>query len=165
MEHMQSILQSFGKRIGMESLDFESTTDGVGMCSLSFDDVTVNLAYHEEERILYIHTAVASVPDNEKARLELYGLLLELNCGFRYTDGGILGVHEEYGVILSNKISIESLDSGAFESFVEKHVNFAEKIYAYLLESMDDVDTTVGEEGTQADDKDILRMMSMAIRI
>lgn len=133
---MQSILENFGKRIGIESLDFESITDGVGMCSLSFDDIAVNVAYHEEERILYIHTAVASVPDNEKARLELYSLLLELNCGFRFTDGGILGVHDEYGIILSNKIRLENLDSAIFESFVERHVNSAEKIYTYLVESM-----------------------------
>lgn len=164
MEHMRSILQDFGKRIGMANLDFESVEEGTGVCSLSFDDVAVNLSYNEEERVLYAHTAIAQAPENEQSRLELYTLILELNCGFRFTQGGILGLHDDYGIILSNRVQIENLSAATFEVFVENHVNFAEKIHEYFLENIEVMD----DEANSTQDlsnKDLMTMMSLAIRI
>ncbi len=159
---MKSILREFGQHIGLENLDFGRFEDNTGICTLSFDDVTVSLAYNGNERVLYAHTAIARVPENDKHRLELYTLLLEINCGFRFTEGGIIGVHDEYGVILTNTISMENLSTSIFEKFIEKHVNFAEKMYAYLLENNE---AMAAEEAEAINDKDVMKMMSLAIRI
>lgn len=177
MQHMSNLLASFGKRIGIETLAFEEVNNGVGRCSLAFDEIMVNIEYNSEERLCYLHTALAQVPKESRVRNLFLPMVLELNCAYRGTNGGVLGLHHNYGVIYSNKIGIEVLTDPTFEKFLEEHINFSESLYEHfvsIIESITENKTNTLNDGissvssgfsSSTESDDLLRMMSTAIRI
>ncbi len=77
---------------------------------------------------------VGQAPGHEGDRLAAYQKLLESNCFFRGTGGGVLGVDgPEGGIILTHKISSGGLDGARFTAIIEAYVNIAEKLHAELV--------------------------------
>ena len=102
-------------------------------CTLQFDEVVVNIEYINDSRELFFYSRIGSIPGNNDDRLRVFSELLEANCFYRRTHGGVLGIDESQdAVVYTNKIGVEGLDANAFGDYMEAFVNLAEEFAAGL---------------------------------
>lgn len=128
---IQNALSGLGATIGIPELAW----DEQGYCALQFDGITVNLEHEKEAGQIYIMARVGQAPGHEGDRLAVYQKLLEYNCVFRGTGGGVLGVDgPEGGIILSYKASVDGLDGVRLTATIEGFLNMAEKFQGELVQ-------------------------------
>ena len=125
MNMFANIFATFGTNIGIDGLCFDEN----GECALQFDDVIVNLEYHDDVPYLYAYSQICPLPDSDADRLELYGFLLELNSLFKGTDGGVLGIEPALGLVTyASRIELNALDETALDTRIGRHVNAVESL-------------------------------------
>lgn len=131
MKRIQDVMAGFGAQVGLPDLSLD---DG-NCCTLQFDDVVVNVEYLPDSDELYLYSRVGSIPGNEARRLQAFTRLLESNCFYRGTSGGVLGVDAaQDAVVYTNKVGADGLDADAFGEYMEAFVNLAEGFARDLLD-------------------------------
>ncbi|GEP45646.1 type III secretion system chaperone [Brevifollis gellanilyticus] len=144
VKQIQEALTGLGGAIGIPELAW----DEQGCCALQFDGLTVNLEHAGDEAQIYAMCRVGQAPGHEGDRLAAYQKLLEHNCFFRGTGGGVLGVDgPEGGIIFSHKIPAGGLDGERLTAFIEGYLNIAEKIHAELAPGGADAEGAARHEG------------------
>ncbi|MDD9303390.1 MAG: type III secretion system chaperone [Desulfobacter sp.] len=122
MEKYQMLLDEVGKIVGID-LKLEDK----GICTLQFDEIILNIHFIEEEDQCYFFSALFPIPGNETIKAALFETLLEKNCFYRETMGGILGIDTGLDkVTYAAKFSVASMDGNAFVSRMETFINATE---------------------------------------
>ena len=87
------------------------------------------------------------MPAHEALRLRVFTFLLEADCFFRSTSGGVLGVDMERGaVVYTNKVGVGGwLNANILGEYMQAFVNLAEE-FARNLRDLD----TEADAGTDA---------------
>lgn len=139
---VDAALSAFGSVIGLPDLGW----DEARCCSLQFDEVTVNLEHVAEEQQIYVLCRLGQAPGHEGDRLAVYQKLLEWNCFYRGTGGGVIGVDGgEGGIILSHRISVANPSGERLAAFIEEFLQVAETLRGELGE------TPAADSGTPGD--------------
>lgn len=143
MNNAQTIIAGFGQTIGLVGL----TLDEGNCCTLQFDQTVVNIEYLPDSDELYFYSRVGNVPAHEALRLRVFTFLLEADCFFRSTSGGVLGVDMERGaVVYTNKVGVGGwLNANILGEYMQAFVNLAEE-FARNLRDLD----TEADAGTDA---------------
>jgi len=125
MNNAQTIIAEFGQIIGLEGLSL----DEGNCCTLQFDQIVVNIEYLPDSEEFYFYSRIGVVPAHEPTRLRVFTDLLESDCFFRRTSGGVLGVDMGREVIVyTNKIGVGGLSSAhVLGDYVQAFVNLAEE--------------------------------------
>jgi len=122
METYQMLLNEVGKVAG---IDFKLEDSGI--CAIKLDDIIINMQFIEEEAQCYFFSALFPIPGNEKEKVILFETLLEKNCFFRDTMGGILGIDTGLNqVTYAAKFSVADISGNDFVSRMENFINAAE---------------------------------------
>lgn len=125
MRAVNHLLVDFGNRIGVEGL----TLDHDAMASVQFDAVVVNMEFVEPEKTLYLYSKVEEIPEDEQGKMSAFYFLLERNCIFRGTNGGVAGIEPALNcVIFANRYNVEELDAQLFTAAVARHVDAVEDL-------------------------------------
>jgi hypothetical protein len=144
MSNIQEIIAEFGRSIGLDGL----ALDEGNCCTLQFDAQVVTIEYLPDSDELYFYTRVGIVPAHEATRLRLFTFLLEADCFFRRTSGGVLGVDmEREAVVYTNKVGVGGwLNANLLGEYMQAFVNLAEEFARQLR----DIDAQAPEAGGAA---------------
>lgn len=125
MSNAQTIITAFGQIIGLDAL----ALDEGNCCTLQFDQVVVNIEYLPDSEELYFYSRIGTVPAHEPTRLRVFTDLLESDCFFQRTSGGILGVDMgREAIVYTNKVGVDGLSSAhVLGDYVQAFVNLAEE--------------------------------------
>ncbi len=134
-EQINSLLNDFGKNLGIEDLSFDDNN----YCCLFFDDFVINLELTNEGDILYFYANVGEIPSSGKENF--YEMLLQANFLFSQTNGASLGISKQGNfVLLSYQIITSGLDLNKFTNIVENFVNTVE-LWSKKIDKFDLGDT------------------------
>ena len=149
MKHVQNLLEGFGTQVGLPQL----ALDAANCCTLQFDDVVVNIEYINDTEEMFFYSRVGGIPANTEDKLRAYARLLDANCFYRRTHGGVLGIDEgQDAIVYTNKVGIGGLDANAFGDYMEAFVNRAEEFATELR------DESGGDGGGDAPDPSMMGM-------
>lgn len=132
------LLADLGKVMGLEDLVFDDN-DG---CLLQFDDsLTVLLLYDAEANEIYFFSYVGEVP--QQAMAHVSALLLEANYRWQATGGATLSLRPggENDVVMTQKFSLEKLDSSNLQEYLGSFVMNVEK-WTKFIEDNDEAPKT-----------------------
>lgn len=125
MEQFQKLLNELAEITGLDSIPVEDD----GGCAIKLDSIILNMQYFEDTEQCYFISTLFPVPANEKDKADLYENLLEANCFYRETQGGIIGVNKEMNIVTyATKFGITNLSGSDFANFVEVFVNTTEEL-------------------------------------
>ncbi|MBI9089829.1 MAG: type III secretion system chaperone [Desulfobacterium sp.] len=161
MSSVSDLVADFGQTIGLKDL----ALDEKNCCTLQFDHVVVNLEYLPESEEFYFYSRVWAVPENGETRLRTFTYLLETDCFFRGTSGGVLGVDmARDAIIYTNKVGTDGWrNANVFGDYVQAFVNLAEEFEAQIREI---TTASFGNDGETSQDSSELSIRSgMAIRV
>lgn len=123
MEQIQEVISGFGAMVGLPDL----VLDESNCCTLQFDQVVVNAEYLSDSNEFYFYSKIGPIPANSEDRLRVFAGLLESNCFYRRTSGGVLGIDEALdAIIYTNKVGADGLNANMFGDYMEAFVNLAE---------------------------------------
>ena len=161
MNNVSDIISDFGRIIGLKGLALDENN----CCTLQFDHVVVNLEYLPDSEEFYFYSSVCAVPEHEQTRLRTFTFLLESNCFFRCTSGGVLGVDMvRDSIIYTNKVGADGWrNANIFGDYVQAFVNLVEEFGQQIQEI---VNGSFGKDGeTTLDTSEMAIRAGMAIRI
>ncbi|WP_461208531.1 type III secretion system chaperone [Desulfocurvus sp. DL9XJH121] len=132
MNNVSAIISEFGQAIGLDGL----VLDDNGCCTLKFDEVVVNVEYLPDSEEFYFYSRVGQAPEDQESRLAVFALLLESDCFYRRTSGGILGLDADSdSLVYTNKIGADGwLNATIFGEYVQAFVNLAEEFEREIKE-------------------------------
>jgi hypothetical protein len=148
MEKYQTLLDEVGKITGID-LKIEEG----GICAIKLDDVIINMHFIQEEDQCYFFSALFPIPGNTSEKAALFETLLEKNCFYRGTMGGILGIDNGLNkVTYAAKFNIAAISGNEFADRIENFINTAENFVKTLdrsdlpLQSQSDSETRTRKE-------------------
>lgn len=125
-----SVLQRFGKKHGLEDLQFDSLSQSL----IAFDDIVVVLEYVESRGDMLLTAAIRPVP--QPLTPDLAKMFLELNYLGMQLGAGQIGLDSPAGQLMfADRLSLAGLTDRAFEAFVEASINRIES-WQRLLDGM-----------------------------
>lgn len=131
MEKYQKLLNEVGKVVGID-LKLE---DG-GICAIKLDDIVINMHFLADEDQCYFFSALFPIPGNDIEKAALFESLLEKNCFYRGTMGGILGIDKGLNMVTyATKFSVTAVSGNDFIIKVENFINGAEHFVDTLSKS------------------------------
>ncbi len=143
MELIHELISEFGVALGLPQL----TLDENNCCTLQFDDVMVNMEYLPDTNEFYFYSRIGSIPADGEDRLRVFAELLESNCFYRRTSGGVLGIDASQNTIIyTNKTSSKGLDAITFCNYMEAFINLAEEFSKELQKKSSEKISARGDE-------------------
>jgi hypothetical protein len=131
MEKYQILLNEVGKVTGID-LKLEEG----GVCAIKLDDITINMHFIKEEEQCYFFSALFPIPGSAEEKAALFEILLEKNCFYRGTMGGILGIDTSLNkVTYAAKFNVAAITGADFADRIEKFINAAENFIETLNRS------------------------------
>lgn len=128
MKKYQTLLDQVGRASGIKL-----TLEEGGICAVQFDEIIINMNFIEDEDQCYFLSALFPIPGNETDKGALFERLLEKNCFFKETMGGILGIDKGLGqVTYGVKFKIGDMPGTDFISRMETFINAAEEFVETL---------------------------------
>lgn len=128
MEKYQTLLDEVGKVTGID-LKMEEG----GICAIKLDDIIINMHFIQEEDQCYFFSALFPIPGNAAEKAALFEALLEKNCFYRDTMGGILGIDTGLDrVTYAAKFNLVAISGNDFAARIEDFINAAE----YFIETL-----------------------------
>lgn len=161
MNNVSDVILDFGRIIGLKDL----ALDEKNCCTLQFDHVVVNLEYLPDSEEFYFYSSVWAVPEHEETRLRTFTFLLERNCFFRSTSGGVLGVDmARDSIIYTNKVGTDGWqNANIFGDYVQAFVNLTENFGQQIQEI---VNGSLAKDGQMPHDTSEMAIRAgMAIRV
>jgi hypothetical protein len=131
MEKYQMLLNDVGKAAGIV-LKLEEG----GICAIKLDEIIINMHFIEEEDQCYFFSALFPIPGNATEKAALFETLLEKNCFYRDTMGGILGIDTGLNkVTYAVKFNVSTISGNDFLGRIENFINAAENFVETLNRS------------------------------
>lgn len=119
-DNARQVLREFGAKIGLPQVDFNADN----FCTLSFDDVIVNLELPEGDYLAF-YLWIAAV--EEERRPEVAQAVADANYLFSGTHGATLGMSRSSGdLVLAVQVASATLTLPRLEQTLENLVNLAQ---------------------------------------
>lgn len=128
MEKYQTLLDEVGKVAGID-LKMEQG----GICAIKLDDIIINMHFIQEEDRCCFFSTLFPIPGNAAEKAALFETLLEKNCFYRDTMGGILGIDTGLDkVTYAARFNLAAISGNDFAARIENFINAAE----HFIESL-----------------------------
>ena len=115
------VIQDFGASIGLPDLAFNS----VNLCSLSFDDLVVNLGLSPDADHLSAHIWLAALEPEDHA--EACRVMAEANYLMTAVHGACIGMSRQSGdVVLSARMHEQQLTLSSLQQWLQDLLNLAQ---------------------------------------
>lgn len=135
------LLKMLGAEVGIDAL----AADGNNSCSMSFDDIVVNMECMEESSTLFMYSAVGRV--SEESKYVIMEELLDANCFFKGTQGASLGIDKASGIVmLQYQSPLATLEYCAFRKILNNFIAVSE-LYKRKIDSLSIVKAVDDAEG------------------
>lgn len=136
MEKYQNLLDQVGRTAGID-LKLEEE----GGCAIQLDEIVIHIQFIPEEDQCYFFSSLFPIPENREEKDALYTALLEKNCFYRDTMGGILGIDTGINrVTYATKFSVGAIRAADFIQNLENFINAAE----HFVETLGNADMSNG---------------------
>jgi hypothetical protein len=130
-DHARALVREFGARIGLPQIDF----DGDNFCTLSFDDVIVNLESADGSEFLSCYLWIAAV--DEERRPAVAEAVADANYLFAGTHGATLGMSRSSGdLVLAAQLAEATLTLTRLEQTLKNLVDLAQAWRVRLAEEV-----------------------------
>lgn len=130
MNSFSTVLADFGAIIGLPNISLDEEQ----RCDLRFDDIVVNMVHLEDIEKVYICTVLGSIPALDDRRLQSYESLLEANCYFSQTGGGIVGIDKAaHALTYTNIVGTPQLTGNDLAEFMQGYLNTVDALRLRIL--------------------------------
>jgi len=150
VSRLNSLLEDLGRSVGLAGLG----ADGKGYCRLEFDERTVvHMREKPNSDRLAMYSEVTDIGEDHFG--PVCPLLLNWNLKPQKTCGGTLGLSSKT-VVLSCEINLKSIDSSAFQFFLDEFVDNVEQLRESIREKITALEMERAKEGIIPDNPFLL---------